>query len=186
MQAAPLVFDTGPLSHFATAGWLGVLKAVVGKRRAIIPGAVIAELKAGAQTDPKLQPILDAGWIEHHVLTTDAERQAFSRYSNTLVTRDRNVGEAAVLALAETLPAVAVIDDAAGRKAARNNDVALRPTLALLCDAIREGLLTLPLVGALADDLLATHYRLPFKPGGFERWATENDMFQDRPPTISL
>jgi hypothetical protein len=28
----------------------------------------------------------------------------------------------------------------------------------------------------LADDLLATQYRLPFSPGGFERWASHNGM----------
>jgi len=27
-----LIFDTGPLSHFARQNWLGVLKAVVGVR----------------------------------------------------------------------------------------------------------------------------------------------------------
>ncbi len=177
MEAPSLVFDTGPLSHFATAGWLGVLKAVVANRRAIIPDAVVTELEAGTQTNPILQLILEAEWIGHHILRTDAEAEAFIRYSNTLVTGKRNVGEAAVLAVAETLPGTAVIDDAAGRRAAQANNVALRPTLALLCDAIREGLLTPPLVSALADDLLATQYRLPFKPGGFENWVKDNSMF---------
>ena len=59
---------------------------------------------------------------------------------------------------------------------AGERNIAIRPTLALLCDAIREGLLTLPLVSALADDLLTSQYRLPFQPGGFERWAAENDL----------
>ena len=49
--------------------------------------------------------------------------------------------------------------------------------LALLCDAVDSGLLTVKLVSALADDLLATEYRLPFKPGRFEAWAIENDRF---------
>ena len=177
MEATPLVFDTGPLCHFAAAGWLGALKAVAGTRRAIIPETVVAELQQGARADPLLQQVLEASWIEHHVLTTEAEVQAYARYRRLLASGSRNLGEAAVLAVAETLPGTAVIDDAAGRKAAQTNNVALRPTLALLCDAIREELLTLPLVSELADDLLASKYRLPFKPGGFETWAKENNMF---------
>lgn len=46
-----LVFDTGPLSHLAREGWLGVLKAVVGKRRAFIPDVVVDELRQGASAD---------------------------------------------------------------------------------------------------------------------------------------
>lgn len=177
MNPTPLVFDTGPLCHFATAGWLGALKAVVGTRRAIIPETVVAELQQGAQADPLQQQVLDADWLEHHALTAPAEVQAYARYRSLLSSGNRNLGEAAVLAVAETFPGTAVIDDAAGRKAAQTNNVALRPTLALLCDAIREELLTLPLVSELADDLLASKYRLPFKPGGFETWAKENNMF---------
>ena len=40
-----LIFDTGPLLHFAAAGWLGPLKHVVGGRRAAIPDVVVAELE---------------------------------------------------------------------------------------------------------------------------------------------
>ena len=177
MAASPLVFDTGPLSHFATAGWLGVLKAIVGGRVAIIPETVVSELKRGSQTDRRLQQVLDSDWILHHPLTDTAELQAYSRYRSILASGNRNLGEAAVLAVAQTLPATAVIDDAAGRKAAQDNKVTLRPTLALLCDAIHEGLLTLPLVSAIADDLLASQYRLPFEPGGFEKWAVKNNQF---------
>jgi predicted nucleic acid-binding protein len=76
-----------------------------------------------------------------------------------------------VLALAATIGGSAVVDDGAARKAAADHAVPLRPTLSLLCDAIRQGLLTVSLVSALADDLLTSNYRLPFGPGGFERWA---------------
>lgn len=171
-----IVFDSGPLSSFAKADWLGALKAVIGDRRAIIPDAVREELRRGLNNDSRLQSVLDADWIECRVLESDTETQAFVRYSSILVSGQRNVGEASVLALAETLPAIAVIDDAAGRKAASDAGIECRPTLRLLCDAIKQELLTLPLVSALADDLLATEYRLPFGPGEFERWATENDL----------
>jgi hypothetical protein len=52
----------------------------------------------------------------------------------------------------------------------------VKGTLGLLCDAIRDGLLTVKLVSAVADDLMTTQYRLPFGPGGFEKWASENGL----------
>lgn len=52
-------------------------------------------------------------------------------------------------------------------------------TLALLCDGIREGLLTIEEVSDLADELIATDYRLPFGPGGFTIWAKNNDLVPD-------
>ncbi|WP_170160609.1 hypothetical protein [Prauserella muralis] len=39
-----------------------------------------------------------------------------------------------------------------------------------------SGLLTVELVDALADDLLSSQYRLPFRPGSFKSWAQENGM----------
>lgn len=51
-------------------------------------------------------------------------------------------------------------------------------TLALLCEAIRRSELTIPLVSAVADDLLESSYRLPFGPGGLARWAEENGLVE--------
>lgn len=81
------------------------------------------------------------------------------------------------MALASVTGGVAIIDDGADRRAAHCHGISLRPTLALLCDAIRSQLLTVKLVAALADDLLMSQYRLPFGPGGFEAWAAENGLF---------
>lgn len=63
-------------------------------------------------------------------------------------------------------------------RAAERHRMILRPALALLCDAVRGGLLTVPLVSALADDLLASQYRLPFVPGGFAAWAEQNGQLR--------
>jgi predicted nucleic acid-binding protein len=172
-----LVFDTGPLSHFALADWLGVLKAVVGDRKALIPDVVAAELRAGSATDSRIGAVVDANWLEVRALHSDDELSHFAYFSSLLVKGDRNLGEAGVLALAKSMSATVVVDDRAARKAARDNGVELKPTLALLCEAIRLNLLTVKLVAALADDLLATEYRLPFTPGGFEAWAAANELF---------
>ncbi|RCG21885.1 hypothetical protein DQ384_36025 [Sphaerisporangium album] len=174
-----LVFDTGPLSHFAINNWLGVLKAVVGDRRAVIPDVVVDELEQGKNRDSRIAPALTANWIEHRELCSPEEMVAFGRFSELLVRGDRNRGEAGVLALAHTLNGVAVVDDGAARKAAETYKITYRPTLALLCDAVDNGLLTLALVSALADDLLSSEYRLPFGPGGFLIWAKQNGRFPD-------
>ncbi|GAA3830741.1 hypothetical protein GCM10022226_59500 [Sphaerisporangium flaviroseum] len=170
------MFDTGPLSHFAINNWLGPLKAVVGGRRALIPDVVVDELRAGAARHHSITAVLNAPWIEHYELRGREEITAFGRFSELLVRKERNRGEAGVLALASTVGGVAVVDDRAARKAAESHKIKTRPTLALLCDAIRQGLLTPMLVGELADDLLASEYHLPFGPGGFVTWATENGL----------
>lgn len=171
-----LVFDTSPLCHFAREGWLGVLKAVVGGRTAVMPDVVAEELRVGAARDSRVQAVLDASWIQERELRSEAEITAFSVFSELLVRGVRNRGEAGVLALASTSGGVAVVDDTAPRKAAKRHGIVVRPTLTLLCEAVRHGLLTVPLVSALADDLLIGKYRLPFAPGGFEKWAGENGL----------
>ena len=171
-----LVVDTGPLSHLAAAGWLSVLRSAARGRAVLIPDAVEAELREGVHLNSHLKQVLDAEWITTRQLASDQEIGSFAEFAARLVVGTRNVGEAAVLAYAKVHGATAVIDDGAGRQAARDFSVALRPTLALLCDAIRDGLLTVRMVSDLADHLLETEYRLPFRPGGFARWADENGL----------
>jgi predicted nucleic acid-binding protein len=171
-----LVFDTGPLSHFARTGWLGALKAVVGSRTAVMPDVVEHELRLGAMQDTRMRAVLEAPWIERAELRSPEEARWFASFSARLVVRNRNIGEAGVLAYAKANVATAVLDDGAARKAARDFDIALRPTLSLLCEAVRQDLLTVKLVSALADDLIATRYRLPFPAGGFEQWAYQNNV----------
>jgi predicted nucleic acid-binding protein len=172
---ATYVLDTGPLSHFARAQWLGVLKAILDDVRVVIPDVVEAELRNGVVQHYHLRAVLDSDWIE--VLAVDSTEQlsAFVNFERMLVgPGGRNIGECGVLALAETIPdSVAIIDDRVARNAAQAHKIAVRGTLGLLCDAVRRGLLTVPLVSAVADDLLRNDYRLPFQPGGFAQWARE-------------
>jgi predicted nucleic acid-binding protein len=177
VAAEILVFDTGPLSHFALADWLGVLKAVVGERTAVIPDVVADELRSGGVKDSRISRVLDVGWIDLHELRSEEEIISFAQFSSLLVHKDRNRGEAGVLALARTVGGTAVVDDGVARRAAAQHGIALRPTLALLCEAVRMELLTVKLVAAIADDLLATQYRLPFRAGDFEKWASDHGMF---------
>ncbi|MFF3030811.1 hypothetical protein ACFVS7_07320 [Streptomyces rubiginosohelvolus] len=173
------VLDTGPLSHFAQAQWLGVLKIVLKDHKVLIPDVVAEELRNGTDQHHHLRSVIDADWIQTVPLESPDQLAAFVHYERRLVGPDgRNIGECGVLALAETLPdAVAVVDDRVAVAAARGRPVKVRRTLGLLCDAIREELLTIPLVSALADDLLRGQYRLPFEPGGFAEWCDREGLF---------
>ena len=172
----PLVFDTGPLSHFARIESLGVLRIIVGERRCMIPEAVVVELRRGAQRDNRIQAVLEADWIEKRDLLTDDELAAYATFASRLVSGDRNVGDAAVLALAKTLPGQAVLDDRVAHRIGTKAGVACTRTLALLCEGIRSNMLTLDEVSDLADELTATNYHLPFGPGEFVKWARDNDL----------
>ena len=167
-----LVFDTGPLRHFAQAGWLGVLEEIVGERRVIVPMAVIAELESTSHRFAEVADAADARWVTHYELSSYDEIAAFAMFSELLVSGQKNRGEAEVLALAATLPAEAVIDDATAYEVGKREGVEGTRTLPLLCDAIHRGLLSLDEVSDIADDLIMTDYRLPFEPGQFAQWAT--------------
>lgn len=175
-EPAVLVFDTGPLCHFTRQGWLGILRLVVGERTAVIPDTVVAELQAGVATHGYLQLVLDASWIEHRDLTSEEELREFAHFASLLVAGDRHCGEAGALAYAKANNATAIIDDGPGRKAAKESGIHYRGTLGLLCDAIRDGHLTVELVSTIADHLIESEYRLPFKSGEFVQWAREHGL----------
>jgi predicted nucleic acid-binding protein len=78
-----------------------------------------------------------------------------------------------VLALAEVRQFTAVVDDRVARQTGEEYGVEVTGTLALLCEGIQQGMLTVPLASKIADDLLMTEYRLPVQPGQFESWATQ-------------
>ena len=94
------VFDTGPLAHFARAGRLGVLKSLVGSRRAVMPVQVALELRKAARHEHAIGAVLQAAWIEHHELRTEDELSAFGGFAAQLMSEGRNEGETAVLAVA--------------------------------------------------------------------------------------
>lgn len=173
-----LVLDTGPLSHLARAGWLSVLRYVAESdgRNVVITEGVRAELVDGVHQYPHLQQILDANWVTVRRLTSPRELADFGLMAQRLIVRNRNVGEAEVLAYAKANDQIAVVDDGPGRKAAKRYDIELKPTLALLCDAVRKKRLTVDLVSSVADQLLETEYRLPFPTGGFKAWAAKENL----------
>lgn len=152
-----------------------VLKFVLRDYDVLIPEVVEQELRQGADQHRHLHDVQNADWIKVVTLTSPEQLDAFSFYVRRLLRPDgRNLGECGVLALAETTPnSVAVVDDRRANKAARGRPVTVRRTLGLLCEAIQQEQLTVAMVSAVADDLLAAEYRLPFEPGGFAQWAAD-------------
>ncbi|WP_020392514.1 hypothetical protein [Kribbella catacumbae] len=174
----PLVFDTGPLRHFAEKGWLGVLKFLAGDRGVLIPESVERELKRQIHQLPALDQVLSADWI--HVDRSDdvAFVMAFARYEQRLAVGEQNLGECGVLALGNVRGFETVLDDGVPRNLAKDEGIRVTATLPLLCRAIREERLTVPMVEALADDLLASTYYLPFETGCFRQWALEQGLIE--------
>lgn len=172
----PLVFDTGPLRHFAINGWLGVLKFLTSETSAVIPESVEAELKRQCIDIPALRQVLDAEWITVDRSVDLAVIAAFAGYEERLVEHGRNRGECGVLALGKVRGWGLVIDDRTARSIAKEDGLRPQATLSLLCDAIREGKLTVPMVEALADDLISGEYHLPFGPGAFRQWALQEGL----------
>ncbi|MGO1406958.1 MAG: nucleotide-binding protein [Brachybacterium sp.] len=169
----PLAFDTGPLLHFTKQGWLGVLKLLAKDREVLIPVSVENEILDKRHEHPELSLVLDADWITV-ARNEDLEYlAAFATFKARLAVGRKNLGECGVLALGETQGCEVVIDDGTARNIAAERGLAFTATLNLLCEAIRERTLTVPMVEQVADDLLSGDYYLPFGPGGFRRWALE-------------
>lgn len=172
----PLVFDTGPLRHFAAQGWLRVLDFITTGRGVLVPESVERELIEQSHTISALHEVLDADWITIDRSDVLVETMAFARYEQRLVAEGKNRGECGVLALGETRGLEVVLDDAEPRNLARENGIRCTATVPLLCRAIREELLTVSMVEKLADDLISGTYFLPFPTGGFRQYALENGL----------
>lgn len=171
-----IVFDTSPLRHFALEGWLGVLKYLTRDREVVIPESVEVELMAQRGTEPSLEAVLGADWIRVDRSQDIEFLRAFAHYEQLIASGEHNRGECGVLALGRARGFELIIDDRVPRKHAARDGLDCRGTLALLCEAIREGKLAVDMVEHLADDLLAGQYRLPFEPGEFRVWAGEQGL----------
>jgi predicted nucleic acid-binding protein len=100
----------------------------------------------------------------------------FTIWANRVGAGARNLGEASVLAVAEELNAVALIDERGATQVGRSVGVDVHGTIWLLAGACREGKLTEVAVGNLLDDLAATGMRLPCTGADFPGYARTNGL----------
>jgi len=172
-----LVFDNTPLSHFVRAGALSVLESLTSGHRCVAPAEVIKELLSGISQHPALAAAVNLPWIEIVELVEIEEIVAFARYKAELGGGvARNNGEAAVLAWASVHGGTTIIDERAGTRAARRDNIAVHGTLWLITNAFRYGKLTKPAAMRMVDQLAATDMALPTDGAGFIAWAHEEGL----------
>ncbi len=130
MNSTPLprVVDAAPLISLAKVGRLDVLTAE--NRIVLITDTVAREVQAGAETDPA-RLALQSGWGTRHADVPVAADLAAWRL---------DAGEEAALALARLRGCAVVLDDGAGRKAARALGIIHTGTTGLVIEAKRQGI----------------------------------------------
>ena len=172
-----LIFDNTPLSHFARAGRLSTLEAIVEPFRCVTPVEVRNEVHAGIAKMPDLAEVLTANWLEAVELTEVRELAAFARYKSELGGGPKeNTGEAAVLAWAEVHGGVAIIDERAASRIAQRDDIAVHGSLWLVVQGFRQGEMDRSAAETLVDELRATDMRLPIDGRGLFAWAYEQGL----------
>ena len=167
-----LVLDNTPLSHFARAGVLPVLENITVTFQCIAPAQVVQELIRGVSLHPALAAAVSLPWINIVELTETPELVAFARYKTELGGGvDQNNGEASVLAWASVHGGTALIDERAGTRAARRDNIEVHGTLWLVTNAIRSGKLSDSEAIKIIDQLAATNMTLPTDGRDFLAWA---------------
>lgn len=167
-----LVFDNTPLSHFARAGRLDALEALVSPYRCITPAQVAKELHDGMGSFPSLGKVLAAQWLEVVELDEIHDVIAFANYKAELGGGpDKNNGEAGVLAWTSQHGGIAVIDERAGTRMAQRDGIEAHGTLWLVTNGIRGGVLTRSDAEGIVDQLASTDMTLPVDGPGLIAWA---------------
>jgi predicted nucleic acid-binding protein len=172
-----LVFDNTPLSHFARANSLRVLERLTSDFRRVVPAEVIRELIMGIPQHPTLAAVIGLPWLEIVELDEVAEVSAFARFKAELGGgMERNNGEAAVLAWSSVHGGTALIDERAGTRCARRDNIEVHGTLWLITNAVREELLSKSAATKMVDLLAATDMALPTDGAGFFTWAHDEGL----------
>jgi predicted nucleic acid-binding protein len=171
-----LVFDNSPLSHFARAHELAALESITVDYERVVTQAVLDEIAKGAAVHPELAAVSVLGWLR--VVRVDGlpELQAFSEYANRLGSGERDIGEASTLAWAEVHDAIAIVDEKAGTRHARERGVDVHGTLWLVANAYKAGTLAESGCEALVDALRDTEAWFPCDGSTFLEWARRQGL----------
>jgi uncharacterized protein len=143
----PAISNASPIIHFAKIGRLEILHRLFGE--ILVPSPVMAEIRVRGDTDPEVDAITAAPWM--NVVTIDVDTLSHEDISGL----DR--GEAAVIALALAVAAeediLVILDDLRGRKAARRHGLGVIGSAGNLVLARNRGVIDLvrPDLDALID-----------------------------------
>ena len=171
-----LVFDTTSLSHFARADRLDVLGDLLVGAECCVRDVVGDELRQGSALYPALATVLDVEWLTIVALDTPDRLMRFATWTTRVGAGTRDRGEASVLAVAEELGAVALIDERDATRVGRASGVDVHGTVWLLTRSCHEGKLTEVAAGNLVDSLAASGMRLPCTGSEFPRFAREHGL----------
>lgn len=175
--ASPLVFDTTCLSYFARADRLDVLGDLLVGAETHVPHVVREEIRDGIGAHPPLAAILDVERLRVFPLDTIDRLRRFTQRTRRVGAGARDLGEASVLAAAEELSGIALIDDRDATRVGRAYGVNVHGTLWLLGCACRDGKLTEVGAGNLIDALADTGMRLPCAGADFPRFGRAHHLF---------
>ena len=171
-MATALAFDTSVLSTFARAGRLELLERLTGGRRRVVTRAVLGELERGRGKHPALADALSLRWLETASIEDLDDLIVFNQYVRVLGVDSKNIGESSILAWAERIAGVALVDDDAAVTAGRARRVPVRRSLGLVHHGVHSGELDRAQARALVDDLIQLGGSWFTCDGaGFEAWA---------------
>lgn len=156
-----LVFDTTCLSHFARADRLDVLGDLLAGVESYVPHVVREEIREGSAARPALAQILQVEWLRVVALDNLDRLRRFALWGSRVGAGRRNLGEASVLAVAEELGIVALIDDRDATRVGRSYGVNVHGTVRLLAGLCHDGKLSEAAASNLVDNLVCTGMRLP-------------------------
>jgi predicted nucleic acid-binding protein len=171
-----LVFDTTCLSHFARADRLDVLGYLLTGAESFVPYVVREEIREGTGEYPELAQILELEWLQVVALDTLDRLRRFTVWAKRVGAGVHDLGEASVLAVAEELDAVALVDERDATRIGRSHGVDVHGTIWLLARVCRDGKLTEVAASNLVDNLAATGMRLPCTGGTFVRYAAAKGL----------
>jgi predicted nucleic acid-binding protein len=135
----------------------------------VVTAAVADELRSAAN-HPEVAGA-DLSWLEEVRVDSLGVLGVFAAHASILGSGQRDVGEAATLAWAEVNGGVAVVDEAAGRRAAQTRGVEVHGTLWLVAEAVRVGALEEDVAVTLVDGLEGAGAWLPCDGSTFVAWA---------------
>jgi predicted nucleic acid-binding protein len=171
-----LVLDTTCPSYFARADRLDVLGYLLADSSCLMPHVVREEIRVGISEYPEIAQVLDVEWLQVVALDTLDRIRKFAIWTSRVGAGERNLGEASVLAVAEEMNAVALIDDRSASLVGRNYGVNVHGTVWLLAQAQQNGKLTEISASNLIDALMAVGMRLPCTGAEYPAFAAANGL----------
>jgi predicted nucleic acid-binding protein len=125
------IADSGPIISFARAGFLDLLRGVIGELW--IPGAVYEDIVVKGKGKPGSEEVRQAEWIKR--------KEIEDKNKLELLALELGQGEKEAIVLAEELKAILIIDDRKARLEAERKGIQTIGTLWIVKEAKDKGLI---------------------------------------------